>query len=65
MMSCPDFEPWKPHSPTMGPVYKPLRIGGGIASIPWVYIYEGLKHGVIKSCLMSPCVGANCSIFKY
>ena len=34
MLSCPDFEPGTPRSPTTCPVCKPLRIGDGIATIP-------------------------------
>ncbi len=51
MMSCPDFIPRTHCTPShVSRRCKPLRIGDGIAAMPWVY--EGLY--VIESCLMSP-----------
>ncbi len=51
MMSCHDFEPGTSHTYT--PTTGIMRIGDGIAVIPWVY--EGLQCDVIESCLMFTC----------
>ncbi len=60
MMSCPDFEPGTPLSPTPGSRRcKSLRIGDGITAIPWPWVYEGSYCDIIESCLMSPCIGAD------